>query len=303
MHKDELGIIIINTNEEGLITDCQSTVSLPDTANKFSIGCQLLGNDGKIYTNAGTLAVPSWQDVNSISTSEIADGAVTNAKINTSAGIVLSKLASIGVGKLVVGAVSTGIPTATTMTGVIEISGAGLTSFTANQDLTGGIVGKIALPNGTPVNAVASKGTITVGGVPLADDTFVIGTQTYIFKALRSVAGEVTIGGDAPETVTNIVSAITADQTDVTAVDGAGDTVVITAVTKGASGNSIVFTENATNITVDGSGTLGTTVTGVDGTVGSARETYVDTSYIYVCTGANSLSGTNWRRVSLGSAY
>ena len=157
-----------------------------------------------------------------------------------------------------------------------------------------------AIPEKTPVNAVAAQGTITMAGVAVADETFVVDTQTYTWKAARSVAGEVTIGADAPAAVTNIVTAITADQTTVTAVDGAGDTVVVTAATKGTAGNSIVFTEASTNMTVDAT-TLGTTTAGVDGTVGVANELAFDASYLYHAVAANTISDNTWRRVTLGA--
>lgn len=155
----------------------------------------------------------------------------------------------------------------------------------------------------TPVNAVASQGTITMSGIAVADETFVVGAQTFTWKASRSIAGEVTIGADAPEAVTNIVTAITADLATVTAVDGTGDTVVITAATKGTAGDAIVLTEASTNMTVDGSGTLGTTTAGINGTVGLNNEIAQDADYLYICIVANTISTTNWRRISLGSAY
>lgn len=155
----------------------------------------------------------------------------------------------------------------------------------------------------TPVNAVASQGTITMTNVAVADETFVIDTQTFTWKAARTGTGEVTIGANAAAAVTNIVTAITADLTTVTAVDGAGDTVVVTAATKGVAGDAIVFTENSSNMTVDGSGTLGTTTAGVDGTVGTVNQVAQDASYLYVCIAVNTIADTNWRRVSLGSAY
>jgi phage tail sheath gpL-like len=150
----------------------------------------------------------------------------------------------------------------------------------------------------TPVNGVAAQGTITMADVAVADETFVIDTQTFTWKAARSVAGEVTIGANAAAAVTNIVTAITADMTTVTAVDGAGDTVVLTAATKGIAGNAIVFTENSTNMTVNGSGTLGTTTAGVDGTVGTVNQIAQDGSYLYVSIAANTIADDNWRRVS-----
>jgi len=163
--------------------------------------------------------------------------------------------------------------------------------------------GSVQIPEDTPVNAVAAVGTITMAGIATANETFVIDTQTFTWKASRSGTGEVTIGADAAAAVTNIVTAITADLESVSAVDGDGNTVVVTAAVKGVSGNAIVFTEDSTNMTMDGEGVLGGTVEGVDGTVGAANEVRCDGTHLYVAIAANTVAGTNWRRVDLGSAY
>jgi hypothetical protein len=72
----------IFATQEGLVT-FGSSGSLPTTPGMYAFGCVLL-HGGKMYTNVGEVAVPSWQDVNSISTAEIADSAITTAKIDTS---------------------------------------------------------------------------------------------------------------------------------------------------------------------------------------------------------------------------
>ena len=192
------------------------------------------------------------------------------------------------------------LTTLTATTGTITT----LTSTTATLGtLSATTVTKIATPESTPVNAVASQGTITMSGIATANETFVIDTQTFTWKAARAAAGEVTIGADAPAAVTNIVTAVTADLATVTAVDGTGDTVVVTAATKGVAGDAIVFTEASTNMAVDGTGTLGATTAGVDGTVATANEVRQDATYLYVSIAANTIADTNWRRVALGSAY
>lgn len=131
---------------------------------------------------------------------------------------------------------------------------------------------------------ISSQGTITMAGVAVADETFVIDSQTFTWKASRVNAGEVTIGANAAAAVTNIVTAVTADLATVTAVDGAGDTVVVTAATAGSAGNSIVFTEASTNMAVDGAGTLGTTTAGADSvtTFDIALPVAVDNTTTYV---------------------
>lgn len=74
--------MVQETNEAGLVTQ-GSSKWIPTTADVYAPGCILTVN-GVVYTNAGSAAVPSFQDINSIATSEIADGAVTSAKMDTS---------------------------------------------------------------------------------------------------------------------------------------------------------------------------------------------------------------------------
>jgi len=153
-----------------------------------------------------------------------------------------------------------------------------------------------AVSSGTPVNAVNASGIITVSGTPVEDETMVIGATTYTFKTERAVAGEITISSNNATQVTNIVDAIMLDSTDVTAVDGAGDTVDITAVIAGTSGNDLVFTEDATGIGVNGSGKL---AGGVDGTVGALRAMQYDSTHIHFCIAENTITGKNWRKVAI----
>lgn len=120
------------------------------------------------------------------------------------------------------------------------------------------------------IDGVASQGLITVVGEAFVDETFVIDTQTFTFKDERSGTGEVTRSEWPLVIAANIVTAITADLTTVTAVAD-GITVVCTAATPGIAGNDIVFTEAALHMTMDGSGTLGGTTAGVDDYSGSVH--------------------------------
>ncbi len=118
-------------------------------------------------------------------------------------------------------------------------------------------------------DGVAATGTVTFTGVPTANDTLDVGDITYTWVASPTVAFDVDIGADADGCVTNLVAAINLSGTegveygtgttihpDVTAVDGAGSTVDITAIATGVAGNTIVFTESMDNTTISGSGTL-----------------------------------------------
>ena len=112
---------------------------------------------------------------------------------------------------------------------------------------------------------VAAQGTITMAGIATAYETFVIDDQTFTWKVARAKKGDVTIGADAAAAIVNLAYAINADMAgEFTAADTSVTTVVITAVDLEAAANSKTFTEAATNMTMDGSGTFGGTTAGVD---------------------------------------
>ncbi|MHA1481884.1 MAG: hypothetical protein ACTSQA_00415 [Candidatus Heimdallarchaeaceae archaeon] len=177
--------------------------------------------------------------------------------------------------------------------------------------------GSFATIEKTPVNAVASVGTLTSDATAPADgDTVTIGTKVYTYKTtLTPVEGEVLIGVSAATALDNILAAV--NHTGTAGTDyscaAANATVIGTtntdtaqlfvARTKGVAGDSIAFEESSDHLSVDGSGTLGTTTSGVDGTIGVVNEIVQDATYLYVCIAANTISSDNWRRVTLGSAY
>ena len=117
-------------------------------------------------------------------------------------------------------------------------------------------------------NPIAT-GVVTFTGVPTADDTVTIGGVVYTWVAVPAVPFDIDIGGDADDCVTNLVAAIVAGagegtlygtgttaNPDVTAADGTGSTVDISAQNSGVVGNAVVFTESMDNATISGSGTL-----------------------------------------------
>lgn len=161
-----------------------------------------------------------------------------------------------------------------------DIALAGLSDETRLSDLRLLTVAKTTTSNnitcthtsdsGTVVAAVNATGTISMSGVATAGEKFIIDDKTFTWVATRTGTGEVTIGASATAAASNIVTAITADMTTVTAVAGTPNTtVVVTAVTAGVLGNSIVFTESSTNMTMNGGGVLGGTLAGADSTATS----------------------------------
>lgn len=99
------------------------------------------------------------------------------------------------------------------------------------------------------LNSVLSTGTITVtnvSGGPTATETFTIGTEVYTFVAARAAPFEVTIGADETATAANIVAAITADSSLVSASNAAG---VVTLVAQTLPGG-YALSEAATDVAV-----------------------------------------------------
>ncbi len=115
------------------------------------------------------------------------------------------------------------------------------------------------------ITAQKAQGTVTFSGIPVADETMVIGTTTITFKADGSGSVDhCEIGANAGEQVTQLAATLAECTGNAAweAEDGAGDTVLITAAVAGAAGDAIVLTEAATNTAVDGGGTLGGTRAG-----------------------------------------
>jgi hypothetical protein len=80
--RNEDRVLIFAQNSEGLV-EFGSAPAIPSTANLYASGCVLLCG-GKLYYNTGSPASPSFNDINSITSAEIADNAVTSGKIDTS---------------------------------------------------------------------------------------------------------------------------------------------------------------------------------------------------------------------------
>jgi hypothetical protein len=109
--------------------------------------------------------------------------------------------------------------------------------------------------------AVAAKGTLTFTGNALDTETVTIGAKTYTFEdTLTNVNGNVKIGATVNDTINNLVAAINLGSgagtkyatamtlhPTVSAVNGAGNTVVVTAKTAGTAGNALASTETLTN--------------------------------------------------------
>lgn len=147
-----------------------------ETSDKWEVT-----NDGTTYGN-----IVSTADSGTVTSAMILDGTIVNADINASAAIEHSKLANATAGQVLLGTTTTGVVTATTVSGDVTITGAGVTAISSGvivdadvsssaaislSKLASGTSGQIVVANttGVPtyVNAsgdvsVASNGAITI---------------------------------------------------------------------------------------------------------------------------------------------
>jgi hypothetical protein len=119
---------------------------------------------------------------------------------------------------------------------------------------------------GSGSGPAAASGTITVGGTPVAGQTFTIGSQTFTWRASSTnTGGDVTLSATTATSATNIVTAITNTLAGVVTASRAGSVVTVTAAAIGPAGNSIAFANvNSTGLTFNpNTGTLANGSNGV----------------------------------------
>jgi hypothetical protein len=153
----------------------------------------------------------------------------------------------------------------------------------------------------TPVNALADALTTSLTGT----------NNDLVFTAKTKGDSLITIAYVDPGATHTISVAVVGAAITVTlgyAVGAISSTAanVAAAIAANAAANALVSTANAA--ANDGTGLVtamaaAPLIGGVNGTVAKAGEVRFDASYLYVATADNSPADTNWRRVTLGSAY
>jgi hypothetical protein len=136
-------------------------------------------NDARTVSNIVNADISSTA---AIAGTKLADGGITDSKINASAAIALSKLASIPAGQVLLGNASN-VPTATALSGDVTISNTGVTAIGSgvivNADIsaTAAIAGTKVSPNfgtqniTTTGQVLANAGTSTSPGYSFTGDT------------------------------------------------------------------------------------------------------------------------------------
>jgi hypothetical protein len=190
------------------------------------------GDGGRLCYLKSTAVIQYWNGSTWVDSSSFTtpDDSITNAKVNTSAAIALSKLASGTSGQIIV-ANASGVPTYVTLSGDATISNAGVLSIGANNvalgtDTTGNYVATITGGVGITSTAatsgegtthslsigqdVATSASTTFAGITITGSASVSGAIT---ASNITVSGSVSVTGNVvshavPETAASLTNAI-----------------------------------------------------------------------------------------------
>ena len=178
-------------------------------------------------------------------------------------------------------------------------------------DLAGAKSALVAAINGTDevniphplVNAAAFAGnncviTALIGGT--AGNSI---ATTETFAEETNAFGAVTLESGADCSAADAITVLTATFGNSELVGAIADDgfIDIMALVYGVVGNDISISETLANGAFSGSAVK--LADGVDGTVGAAGSMMVDANYLYICTATNTISDSNWRRISVGSIF
>jgi hypothetical protein len=143
-----------------------------------------------------TGTVVTTGDTGSITSLMIADNTIVDGDINTAAAIAHSKLANATAGQVLLGTTTTGVVTATTISGDITIDGGGVASISANSvalgtDTTGNYMSDLTQGTGVTITHTPGEGsnaTIAIGQA--------VGTSASVTFGQVTTSGDFVVGGN-----------------------------------------------------------------------------------------------------------
>lgn len=158
----------------------------------ITAGSVLLGNASNVPT---ATALSGDITVNSSGVTAIGSGVIVNADVNASAAIAHSKLANASAGQVLMGTTTTGVVTATTISGDISITGAGVTAIAAGAVVDADINASAAITHSKLANITA--GSVLMGNatnVPTA--TAISGDVTITSAGVTAIASNTIVNAD-----------------------------------------------------------------------------------------------------------
>ena len=178
----------------------------------------------------------------SLSTSVFADGTIVNADISATAAIAHTKLANATAGQVLLGTTTTGVVTATTISGDVSITGAGVTAIGSGVIVNADVNASAAIA--LSKLASGASGQIVVhssGGVPTA--TTVSGDVTIDSTGIVQIATDKIVNADINSAAaivdTKLATISTAGKVSNSATTATDANTVSAIVARDASGNFI----------------------------------------------------------------
>jgi hypothetical protein len=251
---------IVTTGDTGTVTSvmiASNTIVDADISTAAAISLSKLATSTAgniiVYNASGvptSVAESGDVTISDSGVTAISSNVIVNADINTGAAIALSKLAS-GTSAQIVLANATGVPTYTTLSGVVTITDAGLTalSTSANPTIAGltanSATGKIIL-NTDAGGSVSIGNTAGVASTPYID--FNSGATAVDFDTRIQASGGSGVSGGGTLTITSANTIISGNLTI------NGTTTTVNTATLNVSDNIIILNNDVTGTPTENAG-------------------------------------------------
>ena len=181
-----------------------------------------------------------------VATDGIADGAVNNAKIATTAAIAPSKLAAVTAGQVLLGN-ATGVITATSITGDVTISSTGVATISASAvgaaEIADGAIGVAELATGA-VTGAAGGGKLAASAI--SGQTLITSAATtdqlLIWDATDSLLKRITVGGVLSTGTSPVKAWLNIKQTGTLTIRNSFNVSSVTVVAGAAGRHQVNFT-------------------------------------------------------------
>ena len=212
--------IALNRSSANLALTGISNIAFPGaTSGTITLVPTATAGTTTITMPATTGTLVTTGDTGTVTSTMILDGTIVNGDINASAAIAYSKLANASAGQILLGTTTTGVITATTISGDVTVDGAGNVQIAAGAIVNADISATAAIDQGkiadTTLNQQTASYTLvltdknklveisnasaTTLTVP-ADNTVNMATGATL-TILQTGAGQITIAGAAGVTV------------------------------------------------------------------------------------------------------
>lgn len=214
----------IGSYVESLVAGTGITIS----NNSGEASTPTITNSGVTSVNSLTGAITGVireSDTGTVTSTMIADGTIVNSDINASAAIAHSKLANATAGQVLLGATTTGVITATTISGDVTINGNGVTAISSDAIVNADI-------NSSAAISLSKLAYGTAGQIIVAN---ALGVPTWV-----SESGDITIDSSG---VTSISSGVIVD------ADISASAAISVSKISGLATSATVNTTDASNIT------------------------------------------------------